>query len=297
MNISEFLAIYSTQSYINFDQFITWRGLFKDPEDFRRNYDQVIDDEERLKIKSLSIFDRVDRIFLDCINHKSQILHPYHPDYPDTFLNLKRPPLFLNIKGRLLSSYNAFSVVGSREPSLRVVDWMQTYLPNVIKNGYGIVSGAARGVDQEAHKICLRAGQSTIAFLPSGLRSVYPRDFIKYEDHILSMGGALISEYEPRREVMPHHFSERNRMIAMLGSLVLVCEAKIRSGSFMTARLAIENCKTLCVLPSFPTDTKNAGGLNLLFEGAFPIRDDKDLLTLLAVSNLNSTNVTYSKLL
>lgn len=291
MNISEFLSIYSTQIYINFEQYITWRSLFNTPEDFKNNLDQVLEEEERNRIKANAVFDKIDKIYSECVRSKSKILYPHHIEYPFSFLNLKRPPLFLNLKGELPNSAQALSVVGSREPSLRVVDWMTTYLPNVVKKGYCIVSGAARGVDQEAHKVCIRAQKPTVAFLPSGLKSIYPRDFQKYEAQILEYGGAILSEYEPFREVMPHHFSERNRMIAMMGGIVLVCEAKIRSGSYMTARLAIENSRTLCVLPSFPSDLKNAGGLNLLFEGAFPIRDDQDMLTLLGIQSVSCENL------
>lgn len=282
MTICEFLAILSTQVPMRFEQYLTWSSLYPKVSDF-------ISESKYLLAESCDLNESlkcIDKIWDYHIKHKTQILFPHHEQYPSQFAFLKDPPLFLMVQGHFEKNRKYVSVVGSREPSQHVLDWMRTYLPYIVKKDYVIVSGAARGVDLEAHLVSLRSQKPTVAFLPSGLHNIYPKSFLAYQNDILESGGCLISEYDPFKSVIPYHFSQRNRMIASLGLLVLVCEAKLRSGSYMTARLAIESSKTICVLPSFPTDIRNAGGLNLLFEGAFPIRDQKDLLTLLECHQL-----------
>lgn len=285
MKLELFLSILSTQVYFNFDQYITLKGLFESPDDFINRYRLVMSSKECERIECVKAFDQVYKIYNYCNENRIQIWYPGHPSYPDLFLKLSRPPLFLSLKGQLPTDISFLSIVGSRNPSSRVLSWMNTYLPEIVKH-YGVISGAARGVDQMAHKMAIRGQKPTIAFLPSGLSAIYPSDFSKWQDAILENGGGLISEYHPFQQIRPAHFAERNRMIACLGLIVLICEAQLRSGSYMTARLAIENSKTLCVLPSFPSDISNAGGLNLLFQGAFPIRDDKDILVLLEAEKI-----------
>lgn len=223
-----------------------------------------------------------------CQDQGVQVLYPGHSDYPAEFFSLEDPPLFLSCrgpaawKGRL-----CLSVVGSRDPSPQALDWMELYLMRYLKRNRMIstVSGGARGVDQKAHAISLRAQLPTVVFLPSGLAKPFPSEMRDWQSEILSVGGCLISEFAPTQDVRKHHFVKRNRMIAALSRVLFIVEARRRSGSTLTARLAREHSRTLCVLPGFPSDPRMAGTVDLLFDGAFPIRDDHDLETLVSLTS------------
>jgi len=279
MNIWEFLSIFSRFQKITLEDFKNLSHV-TDIYDFNR-YPHHYFSESICANLNASWFDEILRQYELMQKQEITLLHPFHKDYPQEFLTLEKPPLYLSVKGDCSAlTKKRVSVVGSRHPSVRVLEWMDIHLTPLVQTGAVLVSGAARGVDQRAHLICLRQSQPTIAFLPSGFLQVYPKDFQKWIPEILKTGGLILSEYLPNQAIHPHHFHERNRMIAKLGFFLLVCEARRKSGSIMTARLAIENSKTVCVLPSFPSESSNQGCLDLLFQGAFPIRDFQDLQTL-----------------
>lgn len=233
-------------------------------------------------LASDSALDAAKEILERCLAEGAQVLHPGHADYPDEFFDLIDPPLFLAYRGKpVWKERPCLSVVGSREPGPVALEWMELHLDEVIRRrGMVTVSGGARGIDQKAHAISIRAGRPTVAFLPSGLFRLYPADFAAWIPEILACGGAVLSEFHPLKEMRRHHFEKRNRMIAALGRLLFVVEARRRSGSTMTARLARELSRTVCVLPSSPGNPRAAGTLDLLFDHAFPLRDAADLITL-----------------
>lgn len=217
-----------------------------------------------------------------CEQRGAKILYPGHPEYPAPFLFLEAPPLFLSVLGESPWVHRqCLSVVGSREPDRRVVEWMDVQLSRVLETGSLVtVSGGARGVDQRAHAVSLRLGKPTVVFIPSGLARPYPSALDAWIPDILKCGGAIVSEFPPWEPMHKRNFEKRNRLIAGLGRVLFVAEAKRRSGSLMTARLARECSRTITVLPSFPGESCAAGTLDLLFDGAFPIRDAEDLLSL-----------------
>lgn len=298
MSPIEFLSILSTQvsglSYSVFKR-IGNQSLNSiiDIYDFKKDPKLIFNEKLPEAIeKNQDWFDRV-LIDFECIQ-KNNIhhLYPLHPLYPKEFYTLEKPPLFLSIEGDLgCFSKNKVSVVGSRYPTLKVLEWMDTHLEPLVQEGAVLVSGAARGIDQKAHAVALRNEKPTIAFLPSGLGQIYPSEFTKWKERIVGFGGLLVSEYRYDQPIHRHHFHERNRMIAKLGLYLLVCEARRKSGSIMTARLAIENCKTVCVLPGFPTDKNSQGCLDLLFQGALPIRDFEDLKILTEAEKIGQSTL------
>lgn len=283
----EFLSILSTQNpVLNFFHFkgIGSQSLNSliDIYDFKKDPRLIFGEEIPQSIaENKKWFDEVLIDFEFLQKNNIHHLYPTHPLYPEDFYTLEKPPLFLAAYGDLeCFKKNKVSVVGSRYPTLRVLEWMDTHLEPLVKEGAVLVSGAARGIDQKAHAVALRSEKPTIAFLPSGLGQIYPSEFSRWKDRIVDYGGLLISEYRYNKLIHRFHFHERNRMIAKLGLYLLVCEARRKSGSIMTARLAIENSKTVCVLPGFPMDKNSQGCLDLLFQGALPIRDFEDLKVL-----------------
>jgi DNA processing protein len=221
-----------------------------------------------------------------CHAKGASVLYPGHADYPEAFLHLEMPPLFLSCWGRAVwKDHRCLSVVGSRDPSRAALSWMETYLMEFIRRtGAATVSGGARGIDQKAHALSLRAKRPTVIFLPSGLGNAYPPEIGYWNNEVLQTGGAILSPYAPLQDVRKSHFEGRNRLIAALGRLLFVVEARRRSGSLMTARLAREVDRTICALPSGPDEPRSMGTLDLLFDGGFPLRDADDLHSLFELS-------------
>jgi DNA processing protein len=143
-----------------------------------------------------------------------------------------------------------------------------------------VVSGGARGIDQKAHAMSLRSKSSTVAILPSGIGNPYPGEFRNWFDKIIDSGGAILSSLEPSAPVRKQYFESRNRLIVALAKLVFVVEARRKSGSIMTARLARELGRTVALLPAFPGEIKSDGCVDLLFDGGFPVRDADDVFIL-----------------
>lgn len=207
------------------------------------------------------------------------LLTPMSPDYPSRWLACIDPPLTLSVKGSLASlGAPALSVVGSREPGPESLRWMETELAEFCRSTRAvIVSGGARGIDQKAHAVAIRSGSPTIAFLPSGIESPYPADFQRWFPAIVDGGGAIVSEYPAASPMWKAHFHHRNRLIAAAGRLVLVVEARGKSGTLITATRAAEIGRPLLVIPAHPSDVRFAGNLQLLSEGATLVRQNEDL--------------------
>jgi DNA processing protein len=202
------------------------------------------------------------------------------PEYPKRLKFLENPPQALSVMGNIdVLNKDCLSIVGSREPAIESVDWMETYVPEFIKVGIVVVSGGARGVDQRAHSIALRKKSPTIVVLPSGLQKLYPRDLEYWKDMVIANGGCFVSELRPSEQMKSHYFHERNRIVVGLSETLLLVEAKRRSGSSMTARLALENNRNLCIVPGSPSRPNWLGGLDYITDGAFWARDAGDVLT------------------
>ncbi len=210
--------------------------------------------------------------------------YPGQEDFPKELLTLNEIPFFLTYKGTPVWKKSVgFSVVGSREPSADSEAWCEKELSQLLSVlPLYTVSGGARGVDQICHRVSVRLGLPTVAFLPSGVEQIYPASLEVLTEAILSSGGALVSEYLPKTSMKKQFFQRRNRLIAGLGQVCLIIEAKRRSGTLITALQALEQSKPLLVLPSHPYDGRALGGLDLLLDGATPVRDAEDLVNFLA---------------
>jgi DNA protecting protein DprA len=283
----EFLSILSTQvPGLNFKIFQNLHGII-DIYDFKKDPNIIFGSELPEKLQS-DWFEKVLNSYEYLLRNRIHHLYPDHKYYPKEFYTLEKPPLFLSLMGNLdCLNKTKISVVGSRHPTVSALEWMDLHLDPIVNSGAVIVSGAARGIDQKAHSVALKNNKPTIAFLPSGLGNIYPSEFSRWKDRIMDSGGLLVSEYSYDKAINAHHFHERNRMIAKLGLFLLVCEARRKSGSTMTARLAIENSKTVCVLPGFPSQKNSQGCLDLLFQGALPIRDHEDLRVLIDAEKMS----------
>ncbi|NUN05527.1 MAG: DNA-protecting protein DprA [Bdellovibrio sp.] len=210
-------------------------------------------------------------------------------NFPKLCYWMADPPLTLMYWGEpAWNKAECLSVVGSREPSFESVQWLEKeFAPFCDSVKPNIVSGGARGVDQKAHSTALRKNLSTVIVLPSGLGVLYPDSLREWIGPVLDQGGSFLSEYAFEQKMHKHLFHHRNRMIAALGKVTLLVEARRRSGTLITAQQALALGRPVWVVPGHPLDPHFSGSLDLLTEGAQLIRDAQDL-TMYFNSEMNS---------
>ena len=134
----------------------------------------------------------------------------------------------------------SIGVVGSRRCTNYGEQVALVYVSDFVEHEICIVSGGARGVDSVAHKVALREHAKTIVVMGSGFNHIYPREHERLFQEVIQGGGLLLSEFELDEPPKPEHFPRRNRIISGLSDALLVVEAARRSGSLITARIAVE---------------------------------------------------------
>lgn len=170
-------------------------------------------------------------------------------------------------------------VVGSRSHSSYGADACDKLIQGLRGTGIVIVSGLALGIDSVAHRSALKAGLKTVAFPGSGLseEALAPATNVSLAKEILVAGGTLVSEYPPHAASYPYMFPARNRLMAGISQAVLVIEAAEKSGTLITARLALDYNREVMAVPGNITNP-NALGPNLLIkQGAKVITRSEDI--------------------
>ena len=159
-----------------------------------------------------------------------------------------------------------------------------------------IVSGMAIGIDTLAHVTAMRVGLKTLAVPGSGLgrEVIYPRQNAKLADEILASGGALLSENPPDFKAMLHSFAQRNRIMAGLSGAVLIIEAGEKSGTLITARMALDYNRTVLVVPGSIFNQSSIGANRLLKQGASPVCSSEDILVELGLQDPESAQATLN---
>ena len=207
--------------------------------------------------------------------------------------NIKDCPQQLYIKTKLENPLDLFSqptvaVVGSRKLTSYGKIVTEKIVNELVINGVTIVSGLALGVDSVAHAQALKSGGSTIAVLPSGVNSVYPRSHQNLAEKICQKG-ALISEYKPEEAVAyKQNFIARNRIIAGLSDAIIITEAAKGSGSLHTANFGIDLGIDIYAVPGNITSPSSEGVNALIKNGAFLLDNTKDLLDDLGLNKKTS---------
>ncbi len=206
-------------------------------------------------------------------------------DYPRLLLEIFSPPPLLYYRGEVEPQENQgilplVGIVGTRNASEYGKRWTRKISMVLARNGFGVVSGLADGIDTEAHRGCLEAGGRTLAVLGTGVDVVYPPRNRELYKQILNQG-LVLSEYPDGTPPDRTHFPPRNRIIAGLSRAVLVMEAPTRSGALITARFANEYGRDVYVLPGSLDNPRSLGCLDLLSKGAQVILSENHLLEML----------------
>lgn len=194
--------------------------------------------------------------------------------YPRYLLNVYDRPALLYVAGQLQSDDICVAIVGSRHASTYGKYTTDRISRELALRGATIVSGMARGIDSSAHHGALAAKGRTIAVLGSGLDVIYPPENKKLFDAIVQQG-AVISEYPPGTQPLPFHFPARNRIISGMSYGVLVVEAGEKSGSLITAKLAMEQGREVFAIPG-PIDSASSRGTNSLIKQGAKLIDSVD---------------------
>ncbi len=211
------------------------------------------------------------------------------PDYPPALadLGLQAPPV-LYVRGRL-NAAPGISVVGSRKADAYGLEVTAWFARRLAAAGLVVISGFARGIDQAAHRSALaaRAGTGrTAAVLGCGIDVDYPRNSRRTAAEI-ARHGCLVTEFPFGWQPRPMHFPIRNRIIAALGFASLVVRAARRSGSLITARLALDLGRDVYAVPGSVLSRASAGAHLLLRDGAIPALDPDAMLETLPTAVLD----------
>ncbi len=189
-------------------------------------------------------------------------------NYPALLKEIPDPPIVLYAQGQLPSfNQTSLAMVGSRNPSITGVENARRFAKKLASRGITIVSGLALGIDAAAHRGCLDVCGHTIAVLGTGIDCIYPRRHMKLAEEIRATG-LLVSEFPLKSPPMAGHFPRRNRIISGLSLCTLVIEAAIKSGSLITARMAMEQNRDVLAIPGSIHNPLAQGCHHLLQQGA-----------------------------
>ena len=186
--------------------------------------------------------------------------------YPEQLKCIKNPPnqLFAIGNYSLLNEYS-ISVIGSRHCSEYGKNITRKIVTELALRDICIVSGMAIGIDTIAHMSTLDVSGKTVAVLGSGFNKLYPKENIKLFNRIIENNGLVVSEYEPNVEPCSKNFPKRNRIVSGLSLGVLVIEAMYRSGTSITANIAVKQGKKVMCIPR-DLESKNGVGTNNLIK-------------------------------
>jgi DNA processing protein len=199
--------------------------------------------------------------------------------YPDTLRQVDDAPVLLFAQGNLdlLNKRRALAIVGSRSPTPQGAKDAFAFAQTLTQQGWVIVSGLASGIDTAAHEGALVAQGETIAVVGTGLDRVFPTQNKALAERI-AQHGLVLSEYLLGTPPLAAHFPQRNRLIAGLAVGTLVVEAALKSGSLITARLALEQGKEVFAIPGSIHSPIAKGCHQLIKQGAKLVESAEDIL-------------------
>ena len=202
-----------------------------------------------------------------------------HADYPGLLREIADPPAVLFVTGDLGAlSRPLIAVVGSRSPTPAGLKTARAFAAELVSRGAGIVSGLAVGIDAAGHRGALDGQGITVAVAGTGPDRIYPRQHASLAADILAQGGALLAEYPPGTGPVAANFPRRNRIISGLALGTLVVEAAPRSGSLITARLALEQNRDVFAVPGSIYSPLSRGCHELIQQGAKLVQEPADIL-------------------
>ncbi len=239
-------------------------------------------ESDRQKLKKAGLAENIEEKFSDpeyfkaaqaiaeyCKKNEIRIINQESEEYPDSLRHIDIPPRVLFVKGEKLdfNKKPAVSVVGCRKPTPQGKYMAKQLGKNLAENGIVVVSGMAEGIDGEAHRGAVEAGGKTVAVLAGSVDAIYPRSNERLYYEILK-NGSIISERPPGTVVKKYFYQQRNRIVVGLSLGTVVVEGKEKSGTSITARLALDNNRDIFAVPGSPLVWQSELPNRLIGEGA-----------------------------
>jgi DNA processing protein len=222
--------------------------------------------------------EKIDRELDELERQKVGVLTLTDPLYPFLLAKIHDPPPYLYYKGTpSFQDGRSLAVVGSRLASPYGIKMTERLAWGLSQKGLTIVSGMARGIDTAAHQGALMAQGRTVAVLGSGLDVVYPQENKKLLERIVELG-TVYSEFPLDTLPERQNFPIRNRIISGMSLGVVIVEATLRSGSLITARLALEQGREVFAVPGNVESFKSSGTHSLIKQGAKLVEHAQDIL-------------------
>lgn len=221
---------------------------------------------------SQAVIDRCESLNYNIITFEDEI-------YPKRLKEIYNPPCVLYVDGVLpkLDDYLCISIVGTRTATREGVRTAFTMAADLAKAGAVVVSGGALGIDCAAHRGVLQSGGVTVCVLGCGINWHYLMENAQMRK-LIAVNGAVVSEYPPDTKPLARNFPMRNRIISGFSNGVLVVEAGEKSGSLITADLALEQNRDVFAVPGSITNTVCEGSNNLIKQGARTVTCYSDIL-------------------
>ena len=276
MKKTEFLLKLKLQKGIGYVKLLTIANQLTDETEIEFEELEQIELTEELMDACYRAFqdDQLDQM-VQQIEQQCDVISFFDEAYPEKLRQIYRPPMVLFTRGDIsLLQKEIITIVGSRYPTKYSQDVINRLVPNIVQSGQVVASGLAKGVDALAHKAALFNQGKTIAVIGNGLNFSYPMQNFALQEEIVQKG-LLISEYLPDTPPRPYRFPERNPILAGLTQSVIVTEAKEKSGSLITANLALQENRDIYAVPGPITNALSAGPNQLIEAGATPIVDFK----------------------
>lgn len=208
-----------------------------------------------------------------------------HKNYPERLKNIYDAPYALYVRGKLPDEQNpTAAIIGTRLCTNYGKSITEKLAGELSGYGISIISGLAKGIDSAAHRGAINNGGHTYAVLGNGVDICYPRENIDLFCGCIENGG-IISEYPPGTKPVPWQFPQRNRIISGLSDIIIVAEAKEKSGSFITVEAALEQGKDIYAVPGRIGDVMSTGCNKLIKSGADIITGIEDVTAELGINN------------
>ena len=217
----------------------------------------------------------------------------WHPRYPRLLKEITDPPLGIYVKGELPDDdIDTVAIIGARKCSRYGATVAYDMAKELGKTNVIVVSGMARGIDSEGHKGILDGGGKTIAVLGCGVDICYPPENRELMERI-AKNGCIISEFAPGMPAVPGNFPSRNRIIAGLSKMVVVVEAGKKSGTLITADMALDYGREVYVVPGNVTSALSKGTNALIKQGCPIITEGSDILIALGIAYKEEEKVKF----
>lgn len=293
--LSSIIELSNIKKKMLLDNGIEARDLyFMEDEALRNIYFLTMNDIECILESKLKW--NVEKEWADFAESDMNLVTIGQPEYPEKLLNIHNSPYALFFAGKLPNpEKKSIAIVGARGRSTYGCEVTQKLSHELAACGFNIISGMARGIDRDAHIGALNAKGKTYAVLGSGVDVCYPKENRFVYDKLKECGG-VISELPPKSEPKQMNFPLRNRIISGLSDIVIVVEARKKSGSLITADFALEQGKDIYVIPGRITDPLSTGCNRLLKQGAGVIYDIGEFVEDITMTKLTEcTQIDFKK--